>query len=49
MLLDGAAAMLHGNVEADEGGYKVRAEKVLQTWLLDSHPLPAKAKEEPHV
>jgi len=49
MLLDGTAAMLHGNVKAHEGCNKVRAEVVLKTRLLDPHPFPAEAKEEPYV
>ena len=49
MLLDGTAAMLHGNVKAHEGCNKVRAEVVLETRLLDPHPLPTEAKEEPYV
>ena len=48
-MLDGAAAMLQGNVEAEEGCHKVRAEIVLKAWLLNAHPLPAKAKEQPYV
>ena len=44
MMLDGAAAMLQGNVEAEEGCHKVRAEIVLKAWLLNAHSTSSKSQ-----